>query len=76
MNNIRKFREEKGISQASLAEMLNVNQVTVSRWETSERDPSIRNLIKISKIFDVGLDDLLIVGFDHSSIDEELKELK
>ena len=47
-NNIRKFRQEKGLSQAQLAEMVGTTQNTISSIETGAYSPSafLSGLIK------------------------------
>lgn len=37
---IRKFREDKGLSQQQLASMLNVGVASLSRWENGTKNPS------------------------------------
>lgn len=53
------LRKEKGLSQESLGEKLNVARQTVSKWELGETTPEMDKLIKISEIFDISLDDLI-----------------
>lgn len=38
---LRSFRDRNGLSQAALADILGVNQKTVSRWERGEDTPSL-----------------------------------
>jgi len=56
---LRKAREEKGMTQQSLAERLYVTRQAVSRWECGDRYPDLLTTKKISQILDVSLDDLL-----------------
>ena len=56
---LKKIRKKKGISQLKLAMDLNMNQNTVSRYETGEREPGINELIKIADYFNVSVDYLL-----------------
>jgi transcriptional regulator with XRE-family HTH domain len=37
---IRKFREDKGLSQQQLASMLNVGVASLSRWENGSKKPT------------------------------------
>lgn len=37
---IKKFREDKGLSQQQLASMLNVGVASLSRWENGSKQPS------------------------------------
>lgn len=53
------IRRKKHISQLKMALDLHVSQNTISRYETGEREPSIKMLIKIADYFDVSLDYLL-----------------
>lgn len=43
-----------------LAEQLNKNEATVSRWCTNESQPSLDTLIKISEVLNVNVRDLLV----------------
>lgn len=56
---LRKAREEKGMTQQSLAEQLYVTRQSVSRWECGDRYPDLLTTKKISQILGVSLDDLL-----------------
>ena len=56
---LKEIRKAKGISQLKLAIDLNMNQNTISRYETGEREPGIDDLIKIADYFHVSLDYLL-----------------
>ena len=56
---LKKLRKEKGISQLKLALDLNTNQNTISRYETGEREPSIKDLIRIADYFNISVDYLL-----------------
>lgn len=55
---ILKYRKKAGISQEELADMLNVTRQSISLWETDQTVPSLDNLITLSKIFDVSMDEL------------------
>ena len=56
---LKELRNSKKISQLKLAMDLNMNQNTISRYETGEREPGINELIKIADYFNVSLDYLL-----------------
>lgn len=56
--NIKKLRIAKNFTQEQLAEMLNVNTQTISRWECGVSMPDILLLPEISRIFGVTVDDL------------------
>lgn len=56
---LQKLRKEKGWTQQQLAELLNVTNKTVSKWERNETYPETATLIEISKLFQISVDDLL-----------------
>lgn len=56
---LRELRKSKKISQLKLAMDLNMNQNTISRYETGEREPGINEIIKIANYFNVSIDYLL-----------------
>lgn len=63
MNNFGDFlftlRKEKGMTQAELAAALGVTNKAVSKWETGEAMPETAQLLPISRIFGVTVDELL-----------------
>lgn len=56
---LKELRKEKGISQLKLAMDLSMNQNTISRYETEERQADYETLIKIADYFNVSIDYLL-----------------
>jgi repressor LexA len=58
-NQIKELRKNKGILQKELADRLSVGKSTVAMWETNKREPDIDTIMKISKILDVSVDELL-----------------
>ena len=58
-NRIRELREAAGMTQADLAERLQVSVPTVSRWESGVIRPSVGNLIELAEIFGVTTDAIL-----------------
>lgn len=56
---IIEMRKNKNLSQEQLAETLNVSRQTISNWENGRFYPDIDALVKISKYFNIALDDLL-----------------
>lgn len=68
------LRKEKGLSQAELAETLNVSSQAVSRWETGAAVPSLENLKCLRDLYGVSLDDLVFNGAEpkaHASPESE-----
>lgn len=56
---LNELRRKKGISQEELANMLHLSRQAVSKWETNQSYPDSKNLIELSRIFDVSVDELL-----------------
>lgn len=59
---ISALRKSKGITQKELAELLNVSDKAVSRWECDQTTPDIYLLPMIADIFDVTTDELIRGG--------------
>lgn len=57
--NISRLRAEKRLSQGDLADILNVSRQSVSKWETDGSVPDLDKLVKLSRVFDVTLDELV-----------------
>ena len=57
---IKKLRKEKKWSQEQLASKLFVDTSTINRWEKGKRYPRLDDLYKLSEIFDISLNELLI----------------
>ncbi|WP_350309692.1 helix-turn-helix domain-containing protein [Neopoerus faecalis] len=53
------MRLERNMSQQRLAMELSMTQNTISRYENGEREPGIKELIRIADYFNVSLDYLL-----------------
>ena len=52
-------REKLGLTQAELAEKVNVSQKSISKYERGERRPTYETLTKMSELFGVSTDYLL-----------------
>lgn len=53
------LRKQAGMSQVQLAEKLGVSRQAVTKWETDAGIPDIENVIAISALFDISIDELL-----------------
>lgn len=56
---IRVLRTDKNLSQDELAEKLYISRQAVSKWENGDATPDLDNLVKLSEIFTVSLDELV-----------------
>lgn len=57
--NIKRIREEKGLTQQTLADNLYVTRQAVSRWEGGSRYPDLMTAKKMAQFLGVTLDELL-----------------
>ena len=55
-NRLRELRDERGWSQARLAEALAVSRQTVNALETGKYDPSLPLAFKIARLFDLPIE--------------------
>ena len=59
---IRRLREDRGITQEALAEALNVTAQSVSKWERGTSMPDVQMLPQIAVYFGVTIDQLFAMG--------------
>jgi len=59
INPIKKRREEKGLTQANLALLLDITQIYVSQFETGGLVPSKNQIKKITEILDLDKENLI-----------------
>jgi transcriptional regulator with XRE-family HTH domain len=56
---LKHLREEKSLSLEELSRQVDINAVTLGRWEKCQRTPSIESLFKLAKFFGVTSDYLI-----------------
>ena len=56
---IKKFREQQHFSQEDLSEKIFVSRQTISNWENGRSYPDVQNLLLLSTLFGVSLDELV-----------------
>ena len=56
---LQQLRKQKNLSQLQLAMALNMNQNSISRYETGEREADYKTLILFADYFNVSIDNLL-----------------
>lgn len=72
---IKNARKAKGMSQEEMAVQLNVVRQTVSKWETGLSVPDADDLIRISALLDVSVNDLLGVSRPNDTAEDLAGEL-
>lgn len=55
---IRKRREQAAMTQAQMADALNVNRATVAMWETGKSNPRAEMLPAIAQLLGCTIDEL------------------
>lgn len=58
-NRLYEYRKSMGLSQEELASRIGVSRQAVSKWERAEASPDTDNLIELSKVYGVTLDEML-----------------
>ena len=56
--NLRYFRKLNKISQKEFADRIQTTQQRVSEWECDKVEPSLYNIIRILKVFDITFEEL------------------
>ena len=57
--NIRRIREERGLSQEGLAGLAGLHRTYIGQIERGEKNIGLKNLVKIAKALGVNVEDLL-----------------
>lgn len=73
-NNLFHARKKCGLSQEEVAEKIGVSRQTVSKWETDETLPDIRQSKKLSALYNVTLDELIDFDVDVKEIQEVIEK--
>ncbi|MDU2491733.1 MAG: helix-turn-helix domain-containing protein [Clostridium celatum] len=69
-NSLFHARKKCGFSQEYVAEKLGVSRQTVSKWETDETVPDIRQSKKMAVLYNMSLDELIDFDIDIKEIQE------
>ncbi len=57
--NLKRYREERGLSQRQLAKMINTSQPIISAWENNMKYPLIDKAYDVAKALDISISQLL-----------------
>lgn len=69
-NNLFHARKKSGLSQEEVAEKLGVSRQTISKWETDETVPDIRQSKKMAVLYNMSLDELIDFDIDIKEIQD------
>lgn len=67
-------RKNRGLSQEEVAEKLGVSRQTISKWETDETLPDIRQSKKLSVLYRISLDELIDFDIEIKEIEEIIEK--
>ncbi len=68
-NSLFHARKKCGLSQEAVAEKLGVSRQTISKWETDETLPDIRQSKRMAMLYNVSLDELITFDADVKEIE-------
>ena len=69
-NRLFQARKKSGLSQEDVAEKLGVSRQTVSKWESDETLPDIRQSKRMAMLYHVTLDELIEFDMDVKEIEQ------
>lgn len=69
-NSLFHARKKCGLSQEAVAEKLGVSRQTISKWETDETLPDIRQSKQMAMLYNVSLDELIEFDVDVREIQQ------
>lgn len=75
-NSLFHARKKCGLSQEDVADKLGVSRQTISKWESDETTPDIRQSKKMAVLYGVSLDELIDFDLDVREIQEAIDKTK
>lgn len=73
-NSLFHARKKSGLSQENVAEKLGVSRQTISKWETEETMPDIRQAKRMAVLYNVSLDELIEFDIDIQEIQDMIEK--
>lgn len=73
LENLRKLRKEKGITQVEAAKVFNVSPTSYINWEQGDFEPSLQTIIQMADYFNTTLD--FLVGREETGFTPEEKKI-
>ena len=75
-NHLFQARKKAGLSQEEVAEKLGVSRQTVSKWETDETLPDIRQSKRMALLYKISLDELIDFDLEVQEIQEAIEKTR
>lgn len=73
-NNLFDARKKSGLSQEEVAEKLGVSRQTISKWETDETLPDIRQAKRLALLYGLSLDELISFDMDIKALEQVIEK--
>ena len=73
-NALYRARKKSGLSQEAVAEKLGVSRQTISKWETDETLPDIRQAKRLAVLYGLSLDELIDFDTDVQEIQQAIEK--
>ena len=70
MTGFERYRRKNLLTQAELAELLDLSPQAVGKWEKGEGTPTVATLQQLSRTYGVPMEDLLRKDYPDSGLDE------
>lgn len=68
---LKYMRDKLGYLQYEVAEALHVDKSALCRWESGERIPKLYDMYKLSKFYNVSIDEILEEDFPNATIQKD-----
>ena len=72
-NHLFEARKKGGLSQEEVAEKLGVSRQTISKWETGETLPDIRQSKRLALLYGLSLDELIDFDMDVQEVEQAIE---
>lgn len=66
--NLYEYRKANALTQKDVSKYLNISRQAYSNYETGKRDPDLGLLIKLSELYDISLNQLIVDSFRSSTL--------
>lgn len=73
---IQNFRKEEKVSQQEVADKFGVSEQPISKWESGQGNPAIDNVVKLTEIYNVSADYILLGRENNISVSEPEKKME
>ena len=71
---LQELRRKSGYSQEQVAEKLGISRQAISKWESGQGNPEIDNVVKLTEIYNVSADYILLGRENNTIVSEPEKK--